>query len=73
MYVATTNSIRVIIEPQFLADQSSPEENIFVWAYNVRIENNGKIIHFRFLLMFFILSAPRSFLEKIIFKIDHKF
>ena len=43
MYVATTNSIRVIIEPQFLADQSSPEENIFVWAYNVRIENNGKI------------------------------
>jgi len=43
MYEATTDSIRVIIEPQFLADQSSPDENIFVWAYNVRIENNGKI------------------------------
>ncbi len=43
MYSTTTNSIRVTIEPLFLDDQSSPEENIFVWAYNVRIENNGKI------------------------------
>lgn len=43
MYSETTNSIRVIVEPLFLADQSSPEENVFVWAYNVRIKNNGKI------------------------------
>ncbi|MEN8236971.1 MAG: Co2+/Mg2+ efflux protein ApaG [Pseudomonadota bacterium] len=43
MYSATTNSIRVIVEPLFLADQSSPDDNIFVWAYNVRIENNSKI------------------------------
>ena len=40
-YVETTRSITVMIEPQFLAEQSVPDENHFVWAYHVRIENNG--------------------------------
>ncbi len=31
-----------MVKPQFLEDQSEPTENHFVWAYHVRIENNGE-------------------------------
>lgn len=41
MYSKTTRSITVTVEPFYLDEQSSPEENHFVWAYRVRIENNG--------------------------------
>jgi ApaG protein len=40
-YVATTRSIKVQVQPTYLDDQSSPEENYYVWAYQVRIENLG--------------------------------
>ncbi|HIJ39151.1 MAG TPA: ApaG domain, partial [Rhodospirillaceae bacterium] len=42
MYRQTTRSITVTVTPSYLADQSSPGENHFVWAYNVRIENGGQ-------------------------------
>jgi ApaG protein len=41
MYHETTQSIRVTVKPLYLEDQSSPAENHFVWAYQVRIENVG--------------------------------
>lgn len=41
MYSATTRSIKVTVEPHFLEDQSSPVDDHFVWAYRVRIENQG--------------------------------
>ncbi len=41
MYHETTRSIRVTVEPFYLEDQSSPSDNHFVWAYQVRIENLG--------------------------------
>ncbi|HYL34201.1 MAG TPA: Co2+/Mg2+ efflux protein ApaG [Stellaceae bacterium] len=41
MYSATTRSIKVTVEPHFLEDQSSPVDGHFVWAYRVRIENQG--------------------------------
>ena len=41
MYHQTTRSIRVTVEPFYLEDQSSPSDNHFVWAYQVRIENMG--------------------------------
>lgn len=41
MYHETTRSIRVTVEPFYLEDQSSPSDNHFVWAYQVRIENMG--------------------------------
>ena len=41
MYSSTTRSIKVTVEPHFLADQSSPDDDHFVWAYRVRIENQG--------------------------------
>jgi len=40
-YVRMTRDITVVVQPFYLADQSAPEERHFVWAYHVRIENNG--------------------------------
>lgn len=42
MYSETTRSIRVTVEPIYLDDQSAPEDNHYVWAYHVRIENEGQ-------------------------------
>lgn len=41
MYRTTTHGIAVTVRPTYLDDQSSPDENYFVWAYQVRIENKG--------------------------------
>jgi ApaG protein len=41
MYEATTRHIRVSVEPVFLDEQSSPDEDHYVWAYQVKIENDG--------------------------------
>ncbi|MFQ5774005.1 MAG: Co2+/Mg2+ efflux protein ApaG [Kiloniellaceae bacterium] len=41
MYHETSESIRVTVKPIYLEDQSSPTDNHFVWAYQVRIENMG--------------------------------
>jgi len=41
MYAATTRSITVRVKPFFLAEQSSPSDNHFFWAYHVEIENEG--------------------------------
>lgn len=42
MYTAVTRAIRVTVQPVYLEDQSVPAENRFVWAYHVRIENEGE-------------------------------
>jgi ApaG protein len=41
-YAETTDAITVTVEPIYLEDQSDPDENHFVWAYHVRIENHGR-------------------------------
>lgn len=41
MYTAMTRSITVTVEPMFLEDQSDPEDGHYVWAYHIRIENDG--------------------------------
>jgi ApaG protein len=41
MYSQSTRSIRITVEPTYLDDQSAPDEQRFVWAYHVRIENQG--------------------------------
>src|SRR3978361_1832314 len=40
-YSRTTRDVLVSVRSFFLADQSQPEENHFVWAYRVKIENQG--------------------------------
>jgi ApaG protein len=41
VYSEVTRSIKVVVNPYYLEDQSSPAENRYVWAYHVRIENQG--------------------------------
>jgi len=40
-YIATTRQIRVTVRPDYLEDQSAPNDSHFVWAYHVTIENLG--------------------------------
>jgi ApaG protein len=42
MYEATTRAIRVSVRPQYLPDQSDPADSQYVWAYHIRIENQGE-------------------------------
>ena len=39
MYSKTTCGVTVTVTPYFLEDQSSPQENHYVWAYQVNIKN----------------------------------
>lgn len=41
MYEATTEMIRVRVEPQFREDQSTPDEHYYFWDYTVEIANTG--------------------------------
>jgi ApaG protein len=40
-YARTTREVRVSVRAFFLSDQSKPNERHFVWAYRVKIENQG--------------------------------
>ncbi len=42
-YTATTRDIRVSVRSFYLTDQSDPDENRYVWAYRVRVENRGPV------------------------------
>ena len=39
MYTKTTKKISITVNPYFLEDQSEPEDQHFVWAYQVIINN----------------------------------
>lgn len=39
----TTRGIRVQVESRYLAEQSSPRDNQFLFAYHIRISNEGAI------------------------------
>jgi ApaG protein len=41
MYSETTRSIKITVRPFYLEQHSSPGEDHYVWAYHVRIENEG--------------------------------
>ncbi len=41
MYNSNTRAISVTVEPVYLEEHSEPDENHYVWAYHVTIENNG--------------------------------
>lgn len=42
-YSKTTRSIQVTATPFYLADQSDPNQSRFVWAYTIRIRNEGGV------------------------------
>jgi ApaG protein len=39
MYEQETAGLMVRVEPQFLPEESAPDEGRFVWAYTIEIEN----------------------------------
>lgn len=39
----TTGKIHIAVEPDFLDDQSEPDEGRYLWAYRVTIENRGEV------------------------------
>ncbi len=39
MYEQTTRHIRIVVRPQFLENQSQPDQGKFVWAYTITLEN----------------------------------
>ena len=41
MYNQPSHDIYITVEPNYLDYQSDPEESRYVWAYSVRIENQG--------------------------------
>lgn len=41
-YEASTRNIRVSVSPQYMEEQSSPDESYFFWAYTVTISNDGE-------------------------------
>ncbi|MFA9474432.1 MAG: Co2+/Mg2+ efflux protein ApaG [Filomicrobium sp.] len=43
MYESVTKGIRVRVEPEYLEDQSSPDEGYFFWSYTVEISNDTEI------------------------------
>lgn len=42
MYTKTTNNIKITVLPHYLDQQSEPEDNRFIWAYTIQMENHGK-------------------------------
>jgi ApaG protein len=43
MYRAVTRNIEVVVTPHFLAEESAPERNRFVWTYAIEIHNRGSV------------------------------
>jgi ApaG protein len=41
MYEQETSGLMVRVEPQFLPEESAPDEGRVVWAYTIEIENRG--------------------------------
>jgi ApaG protein len=41
-YEETTRNIRISVEPNYLDDQSEPDEDKYLWSYRVTIENRGE-------------------------------
>jgi ApaG protein len=42
LYEQRTKDVIVRVEPEYLADQSSPADSRFIWAYTVEIDNQGE-------------------------------
>src|SRR6185503_18881053 len=41
MYEAVTEGIRIKVTPEYLEEQSSPDESYYFWAYTIEIANEG--------------------------------
>ncbi len=41
MYTKTTKDIKVTVLPHYLEQQSEPENDCYIWAYTIPLENHG--------------------------------
>ena len=41
MYSKTTNSVSITVKPAPIEEQSNPEQGVFAFSYNIKIENLG--------------------------------
>jgi ApaG protein len=41
MYTATTRNIKITVMPAFLTEQSDADQQSYVWAYTIQMENFG--------------------------------
>lgn len=41
MFTKTTRHIKITATPQFMAEHSAPDEDHYVWAYTIQLENGG--------------------------------
>ena len=44
MYEAVTRGIRIRVTPQYLDDESAPDERRYLWSYTIEISNEGSEI-----------------------------
>ena len=44
MYEAVTRDIRVRVTPQYLEEESAPDERRYLWSYTIEIANEGSEI-----------------------------
>ena len=42
MYQKETRAIQITVKPFYLEEQSEPDDRHFVFAYHIRIQNNGR-------------------------------
>ena len=42
MYQKETRAIQITVKPFYLEEQSEPDDSHFVFAYHIRIQNNGR-------------------------------
>ncbi|MFZ4761220.1 MAG: Co2+/Mg2+ efflux protein ApaG [Alphaproteobacteria bacterium] len=42
LYSKKTREILITVLPEYLQEQSSPDDSHYVWAYHIRIENQGQ-------------------------------
>ncbi len=44
MYESITHGIRIKVEPQYVEEQSSPDDSYFFWAYTIEIANQSDAV-----------------------------
>lgn len=43
LYESVTSGIRVRVQPEYQAEQSSPHEGYYFWSYTIQIANEGEV------------------------------
>jgi ApaG protein len=64
MYTAISHDIQITVLPEFLPDQSDPEDGRFLWAYTIEIVNRGETT-VRLMSRYWRITDARGRLEEV--------